>query len=111
VLLKPLPYRDPSRIVRVYQYNPVERFDKFPFSPADFLDYRRQNTIFQDIDTYVRQDQQYGGDHPDRLTGVRVSYRFFKLLGVEPMLGRGFTYEEESTLTWSSSLTHSLSHA
>jgi predicted permease len=97
VLLKPLPYRDPSRIVRVYQYNPVERFDKFPFSPADFLDYRRQNSVFQDIGTYVRQDQQYGSDHPERLVGVRVSYRFFKLLGVEPMLGRGFTYEEEST--------------
>ena len=97
VLLKPLPYRDPSQIVRVYQYNPVERFDKFPFSPADFLDYRRQNGVFQDIGTYVRQDQQYGGDHPERLTGVRVSYRFFALLGVEPMLGRGFTYQEEST--------------
>jgi hypothetical protein len=34
VLLKPLPYRDPSHIVRVYQYYPVERFDKFPFSPV-----------------------------------------------------------------------------
>jgi predicted permease len=96
VLLKPLPYSDPSRIVRVYQYNPVERFDNFPFSPADFLDYRRQNSVFQDIDTYVRQDQQYGGDHPERLTGVRVSYRFFALLGVKPMLGRDFSYKEES---------------
>jgi hypothetical protein len=97
VLLQPLPYRDPSQLVRVYQYNPVERFERFPFSPADFLDYRRQNSVFQDIDTYVRQDQQHGGDHPERLTGVRVSYRFFTLLGVQPILGRGFTYEEEST--------------
>ena len=97
VLFKPLPYRDPSKILRVYQYNPVERFDKFPFSPADFLDYRRRNSVFQDIGTYVRQDQQYGGDHPERLTGVRVSYDFFTLLGVEPLLGRGFTYQEESS--------------
>jgi len=97
VLLKPLPYRDPAHIVRVYEYNPIERFDKFPLSPADFLDYRRQNSVFQDIGTYVRQDQQYGGDHPERLIGVRVSYRFFTLLGVEPLLGRGFTQEEEST--------------
>ncbi len=96
VLLKPLPYRDPGRLVRVYQNNPVERFDKFPLDPADFLDYRRQNTVFEGIATYVRQDQQYGGDHPERLTGVRVSYGFFHLFGFQPMLGRAFTYEEES---------------
>ena len=77
VLLKPLPYRDPERLVRVYENNPVERFEKFPLSPADFLDYRKQNGVFQDIATYVRQDQQYGGERPERLTGVRVSYRFF----------------------------------
>jgi len=97
VLFKPLPYRDPGQIVRVYQYNPVEGFEKFPLTPADFLDYRRENSSFESIATYVRQDQQYGGDHPERLTGARVSYRFFELLGVEPILGRSFTAEEEST--------------
>ena len=96
VLLKPLPYRDSSRLVRVYQYNPVERLDKFPLDPADFRDYRGQNTVFEDIATYVRQDQQYGGDHPERLTGVRVSYGFFHLLGFAPMMGRAFTRQEES---------------
>src|SRR5579863_5262421 len=57
VLWKPLPYRDPERLVRVYEWNPVERFQNFPLSPADFLDYRKQNDVFQDIATYVRQDQ------------------------------------------------------
>ena len=97
VLLKPLPYRDSERLVRVYENNPVERFQTFPLSPADFLDYRKQNRVFQDIATYIRQDQQYGGDHPERLIGVRVSHGFFRLFGVEPMLGREFTQEEEST--------------
>ena len=97
VLLKPLPYRDSERLVRVYENNPVERFQTFPLSPADFLDYRKQNRVFQDIATYVRQDQQYGGDHPERIIGVRVSHGFFRLFGVEPMLGREFTQEEEST--------------
>jgi predicted permease len=96
VLLKPLPYRDPQRLVRVYENNPAERFQTFPLSPADFLDYRRQNRVFQDIATYVRQDEQYGGDRPERLTGVRVSHGFFRLFGAEPMLGRAFTQEEES---------------
>src|ERR1700686_4403761 len=52
VLLKPLPYRDPERLVRVYEDNPTERFQAFPLSPADFLDYRKQNRVFQDIATY-----------------------------------------------------------
>jgi len=97
VLLKPLPYRDPDRLVRVYQNNPVERFDKVPLDPADFRDYRQQSTVFEDFATYVRQDQQYGGEHPQRLTGVRVSYGFFHLFGVQPVMGRAFTREEEQT--------------
>jgi putative ABC transport system permease protein len=97
VLLKPLPYHDCERLVRVYEQNPAERFQMFPLSPANFLDYRKQNRVFQHIATYARQDQQYGGEHPERLTGVRVSREFFAVFGVEPMLGRTFTAEEEST--------------
>jgi putative ABC transport system permease protein len=97
VLLKPLPYRNPDRLLRVYQYNPVERLDRFPLAPADFRDYRSQAGLFENVATYVRQDQQYGGDHPERLTGVRVSYNFFDTLGVHPIMGRAFTREEEST--------------
>jgi putative ABC transport system permease protein len=96
VLLKPLPYRDPGRLVRVYEQIPAERLGAFPLSPADFRDYRRQNRVFESIAAYVRQDQQYGGEHPQRLIGMRVSHGFFHLLGVEPQLGRAFTQEEES---------------
>jgi putative ABC transport system permease protein len=97
VLLKPLRTATLQRSFASTSTTRSSASTNSPFSPADFLDYRRPNSVFQDIDTYVRQDQQYGGDHPARLTGVRVSYRFFTLLGVEPMLGRGFTHEEEST--------------
>jgi len=95
VLLKPLPYRDPEQLVRVYENNPVEGFQMFPLSPADFLDYRKENRVFQGIATYVRQDQQYGGDHPERLIGMRVSHGFFRLFGVEPMLGHEFTQRNQ----------------
>src|SRR5262245_15300928 len=64
VLLKPLPYSDPARLVRVYQSNLSEQFPSAPFSTADFLDYRARSTAFQGFATYARQDQQYGGEHP-----------------------------------------------
>ncbi len=98
VLLKPLPYRDASQLVRVYENDPVEGFQMFPLSPADFFDYRKQNTVFQDIATYFRRGLQYGGDRPERLIGMRVSYGFFRLFGVQPLLGREFTRQEESAL-------------
>src|SRR4051812_42156629 len=47
--------------------------------------------------TYVRQGQQYGGERSQRLIGMRVSYEFFHTLGVEPLLGRSFTKEEETS--------------
>jgi len=97
VLLKPLPYSDPDRLVRVYQSNPTERLNNFPMSPGDFLDYRAQNRVFDSMATYVRQDQQYGGAHAQRLIGMRVSHGFFRLLGFEPTIGRAFTQQEEST--------------
>src|SRR5579884_2820726 len=97
VLLRPLPYREPERLVRVYVENPRERFHDFPLSPADFLDYRARAHVFQEVATYVRQDQQYGGDHPECLVGLRVSYGYFRLFGVAPLLGRDSTREEEST--------------
>src|SRR5579864_1672706 len=96
VLLKPLSYYEPERLVRVYENNPTERFEMFPMSPADFLDYRKENHVFQHIATYVRQDQQYGGERPERLVGLRVSHGFFRLFGVAPALGRAFTQEEEA---------------
>ena len=94
VLLKPLPYKEPDRIVRVFESNP--RFPKFPISPANFLDYRERNDIFDDLATFSRGDLDLSvNDRPQRLTGMRVSHGFFHLLGYEPELGRGFSPEDE----------------
>lgn len=96
VLLNPLPYRDSARLVRVYENNSVEGFRLFPLSPADFLDYHQQNRVFQDIATYMRQDQQYGGERPERLIGLRVSHEYFRVFGADPVLGRAFNQDEEA---------------
>jgi predicted permease len=94
VLLKPLPYREPDRLVRVFTTFPS--FPEFPMNPHDFLDYREQNRVFDDFALYVRDDLQFAkAERPERLTGIRVSSGFFRLLGWQPMLGRTFTLNEE----------------
>jgi predicted permease len=94
VLLKPLPYKEPDRIVRVFENRP--RFPKFPISPANFLDYRERNDVFDDFATFARGDLDLSvNDRPERLTGMRVSHGFFHLLGFEPELGRAFLPTDE----------------
>ena len=94
VLLKPLPYKEPDRIVRVFENSP--RFPKFPISPANFLDYRERNDVFDDFATFARGDLDLSvNDRPERLTGMRVSNGFFHLLGFEPELGRAFLPVDE----------------
>jgi predicted permease len=94
VLLKPLPYHEPDRLVRVFTTFPA--FPEFPMNPHDFLDYREQNRVFDDFALYVRDDLQLAtAERPERLTGIRVSTGFFRLLGWQPLLGRAFTPNEE----------------
>ena len=94
VLLKPLPYRDPSRIVRVYVSNPT--FPKFRFNPNDFLDYRDRSQSFETLAGFTRQDVQLSGnDQPERLAAIRVTAGYFHMLGLQPMLGREFSRSDE----------------
>ena len=94
VLLKPLPYQEPDRIVRVFENHP--RFPRFPISPANFLDYRERNDVFDDFATFARRDLDLStDDRPERLTGMRVSHGFFELLGFTPELGRAFVPSDE----------------
>lgn len=53
VLLRPLPFKDPGRLVWVWETQP--KLDKAPFTPADFLDYRAQNSSFEQVATYFTQ--------------------------------------------------------
>src|SRR5919198_1892198 len=66
VLLKPLPYPEPERLVRVFESS--RNFPKFPMSPANFRDYRDQNTVFESFAVYTRNDLELSlGDKPERL--------------------------------------------
>jgi predicted permease len=92
VLMKPLPYAAPDRLVRVFDTH--ERQPRFPVSPAGFLEYRAASS-FVTLAAYERNDLQLAGDRPEQLRGMAVTPGFFALLGWQPEIGRDFIPEEE----------------
>jgi putative ABC transport system permease protein len=91
VLLRPLPYRDPGKLV-VIMHNVDE-----PVAPANFLDWRRQSTVYEQMgaaDLWV--PNLTDGDTPESVEAVRVTSDVLPLLGVRPKLGRLFLPEEET---------------
>jgi putative ABC transport system permease protein len=94
VLIAPLPYHDPDRLVRLFEEAPTT--PHFPFSPADFRDYRDELRTFDGIAAYLRNDLQLGdAEAPEQLRGMQVTAGFFHLLGWRPALGRDFTVDDE----------------
>jgi putative ABC transport system permease protein len=96
VLLRPLPFRNPSRIVAVKTTEPG-RHDDIGVSYPAFLDWRTRNHVFEGLSAYREDDFTLTGkDAPLHVTGVVVSANAFSLLGIAPVLGRDFTAEEDA---------------
>ena len=96
VLLKPLPYADPDRLV--WMYGSFALNDSAAISPPDFLDYRDRNGVFSSMGAMTIGTGSVtlsGSGSPERVGVTAVSAGLFSTLGVEPLLGRGFRPEEE----------------
>jgi predicted permease len=94
VLIKPLPYRDPNRLVGVFETNVL--VTRSNLSYPDYLDWKRMNTVFSSLDVYQNQGYRLTtaeGAMPVR--AARVSDGFFRTLGVTPVLGRDFVAGED----------------
>jgi len=92
VLLKPLPYPEPDRIVRVMQKLPA---GPFPITTLDLLDWQQQNTVFEFLAGQRGWSASLTGlDAPVLLRGMRVSPGYYSISGVTPLLGRTFLPEE-----------------
>jgi macrolide transport system ATP-binding/permease protein len=88
-LLKPLPYRDPRRLVGVFES--IAIFPQSNLSYLDYLDWKRLNTVFSRLDVYQRNDAILATHEGPQLAFYgRVSDGFFRTLGVAPLLGRDF---------------------
>src|SRR5438552_5721101 len=96
VLLRPLPYKNPDKLVMVWEEATHLGFPKNTPSPANFIDWRDQNTVFEGMAAIVERSFNLTGvGEPERFDGRRVSANLFALLGVEPHLGRTFRPEED----------------
>jgi len=96
VLLRPLPYKNPGRLVMLWEEATHLGFPKNTPSPANFIDWRAQNTVFEAMAAMVERSFNLTGvGEPERFDGRRVSANLFDLLGVQPQLGRAFRAEED----------------
>jgi putative ABC transport system permease protein len=98
VLLRPLPYPDPDRLVMVREvYRAAGEESESTASAASFLAWKERGRLFADLAAIVHRNYSLtGGDGaPEHLQGARVSPSLFALLGVRPQRGRLFTAEED----------------
>ena len=115
VLLRPLPFRDPDRLVMIYEHSRdpesnAQGFNYIPVAPADYLDWRAQTHGFEDIAAWYYFPPNLTGEHgelPEVVQAGGGSWNLFPLLGVNAALGRTFTESEDRPdgdvvlLTWS----------
>jgi predicted permease len=96
VLLRPLDYEDPDRLVMVYENNWQKGWTRFAVAPGNFATWREQNQVFEQIAAFTGSSfALVGKGDPEQLQGTRVSANLFALLGAKPALGRAFLPEED----------------
>lgn len=96
VLLRPLPFRDPGRIVLIEDVIKKVSADGLPVTPSDLIEYQRSSEAFAYLAGYTPTSMDLTGNGtPERVQGLRVSPDIFSVLGVSPAVGRGFTAAED----------------
>ena len=99
VLLEPLPFPEPDRLVRVWHVPPAHAFPgltRFSVSAANYLDWEKQNHVFEKMAIVGGARLNLtGSGEPESIIGARVSKDFFSVLGTKPLLGRTFMPSED----------------
>jgi putative ABC transport system permease protein len=95
VLLRPLPFSDPDRLVQVMETK-LPEIPEFAVAPGQYFDWLAQSQSFENL-AAIRYDQHIltGVGEPERIAGCHVTANTFTTLGVHPALGRDFTPEED----------------
>jgi putative ABC transport system permease protein len=96
VLLRPLPFHDPDRLVIVWEDASKIGFPRNTPAPANYADWKAQNQVFEDMAALDGRSYNLTDEgEPEKVEAQGVTANFFPLLGVKPALGRVFTQEED----------------
>lgn len=97
VVLKPLPYAQPERIVQIWEYDKRQAPAPGTISPYNFADWQKQAKLFDEMAAYRYVNFTLTDrNQPESLRGSAVSASLFSVLGAKPMLGRDFLPEEDA---------------
>ena len=95
VLLRPLPYRDPDRLM-VIRETKLPETDDSQVSPGNFLTWQKQSTVFAPLEAITVKDfNLVSADNPERVRGMLATHGFLPMLGMRPLIGRDFLPEED----------------
>jgi len=95
VLLHSLPYRDADRLMTVWENNRRVGRDQNVINLGNFFDWKEQNRVFEDMATFFdRAANLTSGGEPEEIPSQIASANLFSVLGVNPVLGRGFTADD-----------------
>jgi putative ABC transport system permease protein len=96
VLLRPLGYQDPERLISIYETIPESKVPRFGVSPPDYIDLVQYQHSFSTIGAYrARSWELSGTGQPEQVIGAQVSASIFPMLGVGAALGRTFSADED----------------
>jgi putative ABC transport system permease protein len=96
VLLEPLPYPSPDRLIQALDSSPRRGFPRYSSSPPNYRDWRDQNRSFSTLDAYYfARCNLTGTARPVAVPGGLVTANFFRTLGVEPLVGRFFRADDD----------------
>src|SRR5829696_1656494 len=97
VLLRPLPYPEPERLVAIWEANAGLRSERNDVTPANNLDWRAGSTVFEETGVVMETSFNLTGlGEPEELPAQRLSATMFPVLGVRPAFGRGLTPADDA---------------
>ena len=95
VILRPLGYPQPERLIYISSQFPQLGFDQFWVSPPEFMEFQERTRTFSSVGAFASgQANLTAPDRPRRVNAVQASYDLFKTLGVNPLYGRTFEVDE-----------------
>src|SRR5450755_1409904 len=99
VLLRPLPFPRPDRLVDVWETNVPRNLPRFNVAPANYTDWKAQNQVFSALGAYFQSTFNLASTEgePERYLGANTDQGFFDALQVTPILGRIYTDEEDQS--------------